>query len=307
MPTLVLLSLSTLAPLAVSADAPVFSWQKSATSLALRNGEKVVWQLVFDAKQPKTYFHPLATVDGEVLTASRPADHPWHHGLWWSWKFINGLNYWEEDAKTQQSEGINELTDATVIPAADFSAHAELRLSYHPPGKPAVLTEVRQLSISRPDADGQYWIDWTSVFTVGAEPVKLERTPPLGKPGGVGYGGYAGLSLRFPPKIKGWSFRTSEKASAAASGHGRPARWADFSSATAGIAIFDHPNNPRHPAAWYLSDDLPYFGPAWLFNDPMELAPKQTLKLRYRVLVHSKASTAENLDTHWQRFNTPPP
>ena len=29
------------------------------------------------------------------MTADRPPDHIWHHGLWFSWKFINKVNYWE--------------------------------------------------------------------------------------------------------------------------------------------------------------------------------------------------------------------
>ena len=59
-----------------AAEGPALSWVRTDTSLALCNGDKTVWRLVFDPKQPKSYFHPLATVDGEVLTAFEPADHP---------------------------------------------------------------------------------------------------------------------------------------------------------------------------------------------------------------------------------------
>jgi len=277
------------------------NWQSTDTSLALRNGEKTVWQLVFDPKQPKTYFHPLATVDGEVLTALRPADHPWHRGLWWSWKFINGLNYWEEDKKTGKSQGVNELTGTKVKTNRDFSARIELQFSYHPPDMPPLLTETRTLKISKPDKNGNYRIDWTSVFTVGDKPVKLDRTPPSHK-GGVAWGGYAGLSLRFPKGLKGWKFLTSENANSAKEGCGKNADWADFSGPTAGITVFDHPSNLRHPSPWYLNEELPYFSPAVLYNEPLELAPKQELKLRYRVLVHSGTASKEELKTEWKSF-----
>ncbi len=59
-----------------TAAAASFNWQTTDASLALRNGDKTVWRLVVDPKQQKTYFHPLATVDGEVLTALHPADDP---------------------------------------------------------------------------------------------------------------------------------------------------------------------------------------------------------------------------------------
>jgi hypothetical protein len=291
-----------LGPLA-TLRAASFTWQTNETSLALRNGVKTVWQLVFDPKQSNAYFHPLATVDGEVLTALRPADHPWHFGLWWSWKYINGLNYWDwQKTKNGRTEGVNELVGAKVKTNPNFSARIELHFSYHPPEKPPVLTETRTLEISSPDKGGNYRIDWTSVFIAADQPVKLDRTPPGHKKGGVAYGGYAGLSLRFPKELKGWKFLTSGNARSAKEGHGKDAQWADFSGTTAGIAIFDHPGNLRHPSPWFLSAKLPYFGPAVLFNDPLELAPKQVLKLRYRVLVHSGTASKENLNAEWQSF-----
>jgi type 1 glutamine amidotransferase len=288
------------------APAPTFSWQQDVSSLALVRGGKTVWRLVMDAKQPKTCFHPLATVDGEVLTDFEPADHPWHRGLWWSWKFINGLNYWEEDPVTHASQGVTELTRVTVKPGADFAAQAELCFSYHPPRQPAVLTEVRHLSISHPDADGLYRIDWTSEFTAGAAAVKLDRTVPAHL-GGVSYGGYAGLSLRLAPDLKGWAFRSSGEKNQKPTGKGQSARWADLSGPAAGITIFDHPGNLRHPSPWYLYDTAPclFFSPAILFNEPIELAPQQSLKLSYRVLVHSQALATAQIETEWRGFTAP--
>ena len=277
------------------------NWEQTGTSLALHNGTNVIWKLVFDPQQPKTYFHPLATIDGRVLTAFRPPDHPWHRGLWWAWKAINGLNYWEEDKKTGKSQGETELTGSTVTTNADFSARAVLTFSYHPPKTPSILTETLTLVISRPDVSGNYRIDWTSVFTATDKPLHFTRTPPSNK-GGVAWGGYAGLSLRFPHGVKGWSFLTSENAKSAEAGVGKNARWADFSDATAGIAAFDHPDNLRHPSPWYLNKDLPYFSPALLYNDTLDLAPNQTLTLKYRVLVHSGVANKEALDAEWKAF-----
>lgn len=280
-----------------------FAWQQTPVSLALRNGDKTVWRLMFDPKEPKSYFHPLATVEGEELTVFRPKDHVWHRGLWFSWKFINGVNYWEENPKTGAAEGLSEITATKVTANPDFSATILLDFSYHPPGKAAVLTERRTLTVSTPDAEGCYTIDWTSGFTAGTEPVLLERTPPKSK-GGVDWGGYAGLSLRFPPGVKGWSFTTSEGARGAADGNGRNARWVDFSDARAGIAIFDHPQNLRHPSPWYLSEQLPYFGPALLFNEAHTLTPGQALTLRYRVLIHRAATAPEISARGWENQTT---
>ncbi len=283
---------------------PAYSWIRTDTSLTLSNSGKAVWSLVFDPARPKSYFHPLATVEGEVLTDFEPKDHPWHRGLWWSWKYINGLNYWEEDRNTHASQGLTELTGANVEPRGDFGASAELRFSYHPPGQAAVMTELRKLSITQPDAEGRYRIDWTSEFRAGNEPVTLGRTPLPNEENGQPYGGYAGLSLRLPVKPNGWAVRTSEGKANATDSHGQGARWMDFSGPGGGIAICDHPANLRHPSPWYVHDSPPmsFFSPSVLFNEALALAAGQSLKLSYRVLIHSKPMSVREIETDCHAF-----
>ena len=280
------------------------SWKKAPTSLALCRGEDVVWRLVADPNDPKSYFHPLATLDGKVLTEFQPKDHPWHHWLWWSWKFINGVNYWEENPKTHKSEGVTELTSVTFQPAGDFSATAELSFSYHLPGKASLMTEQRKLAISAPDADGSYWIDWTSTFKAGVADVVLGRTPIPGEKNGKGYGGYAGLSARLVLEPEGWMIGSNAMPVGSKDFHCKKARWVDFWAEGKGIAIFDHPKNLRAPSPWYVHDRKPmsYFSPAVLFNKPLTLAAGQSLTLRYRVLIHSKPMNKEQLEAKFREF-----
>jgi hypothetical protein len=290
-----------------SADERAFSWNKDETSLALLNHDKTVWRLVYDPKQPKSYFHPLATIDGRVLTAFEPDDHRWHRGLWWSWKFINGVNYWEENPKTGASDGSTTLIRTNVVPSDDFSARVEMEFDYHPPDQKPVLTEKRHLAISKPDVGGNYVIDWKSEFTAGNAPVTLGRTPLPHEPGGVSYGGYAGLSLRLPLLPDGWSVRTSEGKNSAAASHGQAARWLDFSSPVGGIAIMDHPANPRDPTPWYVHDSPPmsFYSPAVLFNAPLILAAGESLKFSYRILIHSQPMSEEEIETDSHTFVKP--
>jgi hypothetical protein len=305
--TILLVSQGGMAAEELRADGRAFAWEKDATRISLRKHDKTVWSLVFDASQPKSYFHPLASVDGETLTAFEPADHPWHRGLWWSWKFINGLNYWEEDRTTKKNEGVTELNGAKVETTEDFSAHAELSFSYHPPGQAAVMTELRKLTITQPDEDGRYRIDWTSEFKAGNAPVTLGRTPLPHEENGKPYGGYAGLSLRLPLQPNGWTVRTSEGKNSAAASHGQAARWLDFSSPGGGIAIIDHPANPRHPSPWYVHDSKPmsFYSPSVLFNKALVLDAGKSLKLSYRILIHSKPISAEDIENDFKNFTKP--
>lgn len=91
----------------------------------------------------------------------------------------------------------------------------------------------------------------------------------------------------------------------AAASHGQPLRWLDFSASAGGIAIIDHPANTRHPSPWYVHDRKPmsFFSPAVLLNQAMVLAPGQSLKLSYRVLVHSNPISAEEIEIASRSFS----
>jgi len=282
------ISLTTLAT-ALFAALPVFAqtnlWRGDAHSLARLDGTNIVWQIHADPAEGKPYFHPLATPDGTGLTDLRPADHPWHRGLWFSWKYINDLNYWEEDARTHRSEGETELLAEKLQPHDDGSATLEFSLSYHPWNAPALLTEKRVIEISAP-ANGSYEIHWTSEFTALTN-VSLIRTPPPYQPSGVPWGGYAGLSLRLNPAARSWTFSSSSGATGVAALHGKPASWVKFSAGPGqpAVTIFDGPQNPRYPSPWYINQEMPYFSPALLFDKTLALSPGEPLTLRYRILI----------------------
>ena len=75
-------------------------WQRDDTTIAWRVGTNVLWQFSFDPTKGKTFFNPLTAGNGVSLTNFKPEDHPWHYGFWFSWKYINHVNYWEEDRAT---------------------------------------------------------------------------------------------------------------------------------------------------------------------------------------------------------------
>jgi len=272
-------------PFVFSLAAQTNSWRVAEHALARLNGTNVVWQINADPAEGKPYFHPLATPDGTVLTALRPEDHPWHRGLWWSWKYINSLNYWEEDRKTGQSAAATELNRCELQPHADGSAHLTFDLGYHPWNAPPVLTEHRTVEISAP-TNGGYEMRWTTEFTAMTN-VTLSRTPLPGEPNGQAWGGYAGLSLRLNAATRNWIFSNAAKMSGVTNLHGRPARWVKFSAGAnrPAVTIFDDAQNRRHPTPWYVNQQMPFFNPALLFHEPLTLAAGERLTLHYRILV----------------------
>jgi HEAT repeat protein/type 1 glutamine amidotransferase len=294
------------------APAPAdYDWEKTPTSLALTSGGKVVWRMNHDPEEGKPYIHPLGAADGTVLTALRPRDHTWHRAVWSSWKFLaapgeRALNYWEEDRRTGLSQGRTELDDVKVFPSDDRSARIEMRLSYRPPGKDALLTEARTIDIAAPDEKGAYSLVWRADFTAGPKGVKLTRTPLTGEPGGKKWGGYAGFSLRLARPLKRWRYANSEDLAELAC-HGKPARWVVLggktpSGAEAAVAVLDHPSNPRHPTCWYVDKGMPYFSPAPIFKEAMELGAGEKLSFRYKVLVIVGRADPAGIEKEWKAF-----
>lgn len=238
------------------------AWKQTPTSLALLSGERIVWQLNFDPREGKPCFHPVTNPAGEVVTSLRPADHPWHRGIWWSWKFLNGVNYWEEN-KQGVSAGLTVLKETKVEARPDFSARIEQQIEYAP-----VLAEHRQLEIA-----GNR-IVWRSEFTALA-PVKLDRTPIAGEPDGQTWGGYAGLSVRLAHGVTG--LRDNEGRTEATAIHGQTAKWVEY----AGVRVV-----PEQPCRWYVwSKGMCYFSPAILFDSPLELATGQKLQFNYEIFL----------------------
>jgi hypothetical protein len=308
-----LVALSTLlvtAGIATGADAQAWRWnQQPNRSVSLQQGDTVVWQFHYGPDDPKPYFHPVALPDGRVLTWNRPPDHVWHHGLWFCWKYINGVNYWEPDA-SGKPPGRTEWSDVQIATGDDGTARIQLDLDYHPAGGASVLTERRVVEISAPAADGRYFFDWVCRFTAGQNDVELNRTPLPGEPGGQAWGGYAGLSVRLAGELtdRGATSTDGPVPFNAEDRYRGRALALDYhglvDGRAVGVAICDHPQNLNHPSPWYVirSQAMSYFSPAVICYAPHTLPAGQSLTLRYRVIVHPDRWDAERLQAEYAQF-----
>ena len=178
-----------------SKDESGYSWLENDTTYGLLKNNKIVWQFNFNTKHGKPFFHPIYLM-GNRITCLSPEDHPWHLGQWFSWKYINGINYWEYLGKSFKSEGITDIKEIDILKHPDFSADIFLEIEYHPQNEPAVLRESRAIHIS-PPGDDKIRMEYSFNFESLAKRVDLDRTPIEGEPEGKSWGGYAGLSLRF--------------------------------------------------------------------------------------------------------------
>ncbi|WP_075591127.1 DUF6807 family protein [Labilibacter marinus] len=286
-------------------------WKKEETSLTLYNNRQLVWQYNFNKAEGKPYFHPLSTVGGTNLTWLRPKDHPWHRAVWFSFKYINGVNYWEEDRKTGISKGATELKTVNYELSKNNEASIKLELSYHPPGESEVLKEQRSVFVSPPNKDGSYYIDWSSEFEAVADEVVLERTPVPGEENGKKFGGYAGISARLNKNL--WDAKVFNAKGVSDNLHGTASEYMTFQAKNlkgedVSMTIFDHPDNPRFPNKWYVENSTKhpfyYYSPAFIFDSKLTLKKGEKLTLKYRLLVSPEGYNQEKLTAVWKNYKS---
>jgi hypothetical protein len=233
--------------------------------------------------------HPLRSPSGVTLTRDAPTDHLWHHALWFTIKYVNGENFWEET----DTYGVLRHVSPTVV-------------NWIRPDREAIVI-VDERTLTHVDCgDGAYAIDWDVRLTPQTD-VVLDRTPF------TTWGGYGGLAFR------GRSDWTDTRLLLDDGKErdrvlGDPSMWCDLSGSvdgtTAGVLIVDHPSNPTTPVPWYGSTRAPAYGDGWsnflnaafLWAAPIEVAAHDTLGFRYRVVVHDGVWDAAQCAAAAERF-----
>jgi len=260
-------------------------------------GYPAAWSLDYGSR-PKPFFHPVRTPQGHVLSISEPYDHVWHRGLWFTFKFVNTDNFWEE----REPFGVQRVCGVPTVAHSDpQSLTLGLMLDWIPPGSAdAILFEQRTITWREQEDACEF--DWTTVITSSTD-AKLDRTPY------TTWGGYGGLSFRGSRHWHVDRYLLPEGGmERLAPGVRGP--WCDLSGRvdggpglTGGIALLDHPENPRHPTPWYAgSGSGAFINAALLLAEPMSLAKGEPLRLRYRVLVHDGVWTVDRLASEHARF-----
>jgi hypothetical protein len=260
------------------------------------------WTYAWSASR-RPFIHPLCTPSGLVLTREAPDDHPWHHGLWFTIKFVNGENFWEEydEYGVLRHDGPPEVDHVVGVIAGDAVVVDGTLRWVRPDRTTVVIDENRRFTHRRLGGDA-YAIDVEVVLTPRVD-VVLDRTPF------TTWGGYGGLTLRGNDAWTDTRLLLAD-GSAHQQIHGIRSRWCDLSSAEGGVTIVDHPDNPRFPTPWYGSTKADTYGDGWanffnaafLWNEPLSVEAGDVLELRHRVVVHDGEWDVDRIESAATEF-----
>ncbi|MEV6291957.1 PmoA family protein [Streptomyces sp. NPDC051896] len=261
---------------------------------------------------PRPYLHPVRTLAGAVVTDYRPNDHRWHKGLSLTASHLSGANLWGGNTYVH-GQGYLELPERVgsmrhagfdEVCAADGRAVLAERLTWHPYDGELWAEEERRIEVHDVDPDSGSWaLTWTSAITNRrAEPLRFGSPTTAGRE----LAGYTGLFWRGPRAFREGRITGPEEEGPALMGTQAP--WLAYCGEHDGIdghatLVFAHaPENDHsgaggtHPAHWFVRDEpFAAVAPSWSFFEELELAPGDTLRRRYRVVVADGAWRREDV------------
>jgi len=250
-------------------------------------------------KWRKPFLWPVHARGGVPVTRSYPMDpeglpqdHIHHKSLWTAHGNVNGVDLWGEG----QNAGYQH-SDEVTFGSGDAYGWIHAKNVWQDKDRKPVITEVREYRFYATPETGRL-IDVDVTFTADHGDATFGDT----KEGGL-------VAWRMRPEL------SKEAAVITIVGGeqgedkvwGKPSPWCDYSGELPGegfmgIAVFDHPNNLRHPTSWHARAyglngancfgytnfrEKEYNQPLLPENGDYLLKAGETLPFKYRVFVHN--------------------
>ncbi len=249
----------------------------------------------------KPCVNTFCTPSGINILRDSPHDHVHHHALMYAIS-ADGVSFWEERGKVG-SQVNREIKEATkTMPGGIAAVEIDEKLDWITSDKKPVLTEHRTITTYAAKDLKASLLTW-----------QTELSAAEGKPS-VKLGGshYYGLGMRFVQSMDkvGRFFNATGKEGAVVRGKERltPTKWMAYTAPASGktvtVAMFDHPDNPRHPAKIFtMPAHFAYISATLnLWKEPLTLEAGKALVLRYGVALWDGEVTAEEVEKVYQKW-----
>lgn len=252
----------------------------------------------FFREQAKPYLYPLRLPGSPPLLEDSPPDHYHHHGIWIGHGEVNGYDFWLEHPNRT---GRIEQHFVEEIVARGARVGFRVRNRWVAPDGRVPLVDVRSFWFTLDEA-GDLVIDLT---------VSLW---PMGGPVTLFGSNEAGIPHVRPARgiwvVNGGRIVNSAGGVNEAGTYGKEAEWVDYSGPVGpggtwyGIAVFNHPGNPYHPAPWFTRDYGPFSPNFLLFTEPVVIQPERPYALSYRIVAHKGDHAEADVAGKYRRYLT---
>jgi hypothetical protein len=262
---------------------------------------------------PRPYCYPLIGPGELAMTRNWPMqntpneehDHPHHRSLWFTHGSVNGHDFWSEEKnfgkivhgrfdelKSGKETGVIKSTDKWVAADGTVVCTDERTLRIYKPANPQ--ERVFDFEVTIHASHGAITLGDTKEGTMA---IRLAETMRL--KGKVGHGHI----------VNSGGVRDDAT-------WGKRADWCDYygpvEGKTVGVAIFDHPQNPRHPTWWHVRDyglfaanpfgqhDFEKFPDKTAGN--LTIPAGQSLTFRYRFFLHEGDNEQAKVAEKYQEY-----
>jgi hypothetical protein len=272
-----------------------------SSAVTVRDGQKPLAEYRYEPSPYKPYLRRWSTPKGINVLRDAPHDHLHHHALMFA-VGVDGVDYWAEvkGAGRQVHRALDgvgvaggELSSVTFTQRIDWMA---------PAGSKATLSEERTLTFHREKGLEASLLTWKT---------RLRPGPGLSS---VQLGGshYFGLGMRFVTSMDegGRFLNPTGKPGEVVRGTERIVRapWCAYIAKVDGqpvtVAMFDAPENARHPAYWFtMTAPFAYLSATLnLYREALTLKADDPLKLLYGVALWDGAAGEEEIQGAYKRW-----
>lgn len=202
---------------------------------------------------PKPFCYPLIGPGGAQLTRHWPMreapgedrDHPHHRSLWYAHGAVNGRDFWTESKNAGRIVHLEFIR----VESGRRQGVIESRNAWRAVDGTVVCTDRRRLRIQ--PTGPNFLLDFEISLEASRGELKLGDTKE----------GTMAVRVAESMRLKGGLNRgriVNSEGVRDGEAWGKRATWCDYSGPVedriVGIAIFDHPQNPRHPTWWHVRD-----------------------------------------------------
>jgi len=278
------------------------------SAVSVNVGDRALMRYRYRDVPFKPYVQELFTPLGVNILRDAPHDHLHHHALMFA-VAVNGVNFWEE-TKTAGLQVHRGLTNVGIDAhdGVQWARFTEVIDWVNPRSEELLVSERR--TIEAPDTRhlNVSLLTWQSSLEI---PPGKESVPLTGSH-------YFGLGMRFLESMDaaGEFLNGGTESVEVVRGDERNFRsiWCAYTAGADGkpvtAAMFDYPDNPRHPATWFtMAKPFAYLSATLnLHKEPLRVTPDNPLHIRYGVALWDGRVEAAEIDrvyrwwVNWSRW-----